>query len=86
VVDNQGRLPLSYGLQDFQLVDSKGATHRAEDMNGAGWLAGGAVDPGKHLMGTVTFLMAKDDPAPVVTFSPRSLRAIMRWSAAPPAA
>lgn len=85
VVDNQGRLPLSFSLGDWQVVDSHGQTHAAETIDEAGWLSGGAVEPGATVQGRVAFRIPRDDAQPVVIFRPKTLHAVMRWSATPPA-
>ncbi len=85
VVDNQGRLPLSFSLGDWQVVDSHGQTHAAEAIDEAGWLSGGAVEPGAAVQGRVAFLIPRDDAGPLVTFRPKALHAVMRWSTASPA-
>ena len=85
VIDNQGKTPLSYSLDDLQMRDSKGRVHKAESIRGAGWLSGGTIAPGQHVQGTVAFLVPEGDAQPQLTFTPPAMRVMLRWDVPPTA-
>jgi hypothetical protein len=82
VLDNQGKQAFSYNLSDFEVRDSKGRMHTAENLRGTGWLSGGTIDPGQRVQGAVVFLIPEGDAGPQVTFTSSPLRAILRWDVA----
>jgi hypothetical protein len=84
VIDNQGRRPLTYSLQDWQIRDSKGKVRAAEQVRSAGWLSGGTIAPGQHVLAQVSFLISEGEASPEIVFGPRDLHAVMRWDASPP--
>jgi hypothetical protein len=81
VIDNQGKQTLPYALTDWKVRDSRGRTIQAQPVNSAGWLSSGRVASGQQVQGSVTFAVPQGDTAPLVTFSPRALGALLRWDA-----